>query len=77
MTPLKLGGSPQMKFLNTGISERSVFSEIPKCIEFPVSSFRFVCTSFQIPSTKCLIALHHSCEFHMSYTTRYGKVPGD
>lgn len=77
MIPLKLEGSPQMKFLNMGISERSTFSEIPKCIEFPVGSFCFVCTSFQIPFAKCLIALHHSCEFHMSYTTCYRKVPGD
>lgn len=77
MIPLKLEGLPQMKFLNTGISERSMFSEIPKCIEFPISSFCFVCTSFQIPSAKCRIALHHSCEFHMSYTTHYGKVPSD
>lgn len=66
MIPLKLEGSPQMKFLNTGISERSMFSAIQKCIEFPVGSFCFVCTIFQIPSTKCLIELHYSCEFHMS-----------
>lgn len=54
--------SPEMKCLNIRISERYMFSEIPKCIEILAGSFCFVCTRFQIPFAKCLSQLHYSCE---------------